>query len=337
MEIQQQAPRIIGLVPDLTNFTISVWSPIAAIARIMKNLLNSLNGTNTFASTPKFTASVVIIEAITKYKINIGNAFLSENCPPSYSAFFEVKTDNARVIGIIAKVRVNLTVLALSRVWLPSPHILSHVVAAAVTDDVSLIAVPANNPNGPPSTVENPMSLPKDGKIIAANTLKKKITEIDCATSSSSALITGAVAAIAEPPQMDDPTPIKIAYFSSMSKTFCIINATIKATDIVAIIIGKDWIPVCKITFKFNPNPKRTTAAWRTYLDVKLIPSSNLSFLCHTSEINIPNMIAIIGPPITGNIFPNTKDGMAIIKQTITPYEYFEIELNMWYNINFNL
>jgi len=38
--------------------------------------------------------------------------------------------------------------------------------------------------------------------------LKKKITEIACATSSSSASMTGAVAAIAEPPQMEDPTPV---------------------------------------------------------------------------------------------------------------------------------
>ena len=40
--------------------------------------------------------------------------------------------------------------------------------------------------------------------------LKKKITEIAVAMDSSLALITGAVAAIAEPPQIDDPTPTKV-------------------------------------------------------------------------------------------------------------------------------
>jgi len=45
--------------------------------------------------------------------------------------------------------------------------------------------------------VENPIRLPNGGKRIAASTLKKKITDIACATSSSSASITGAVAAMA--------------------------------------------------------------------------------------------------------------------------------------------
>ena len=40
--------------------------------------------------------------------------------------------------------------------------------------------------------------------------LNRKITEIACATSSSFASMTGAVAAIAEPPQIDDPTPTKV-------------------------------------------------------------------------------------------------------------------------------
>ena len=54
--------------------------------------------------------------------------------------------------------------------------------------------------------------------MIAASTLKKKITEIDCATSSSFASITGAVAAMAEPPQIDEPTPIKTEVFLCMDR-----------------------------------------------------------------------------------------------------------------------
>ena len=169
--------------------------------------------------------------------------------------------DKASVIGIIANVRVSLTVAALSSVWLPRFHILSHVAAAAVTEEVSLIAVPANMPNGPPLVVENPSILPMIGNIIAAITLKKKITEMDCATSSSSAPITGAVAAIAEPPQIDDPTPISIAEFLFMFKTFFMIKATRRAVEMVPTIIGRDCIPVAKITFKLRPNPKNTTAS----------------------------------------------------------------------------
>jgi hypothetical protein len=42
---------------------ISVFSPIAAIASMIKNLLSSLKGVNIEDATPKFVAMVVIIEA----------------------------------------------------------------------------------------------------------------------------------------------------------------------------------------------------------------------------------------------------------------------------------
>ena len=120
---------------------------------------------------------------------------------------------------MMAKVRVSFTVTALSKVALPNPHILSHVEAAAVTEEVSFTAVPAKMPNPSPDVVLKPRKLPKIGKIIAARTLKKKITEMDWATSSSSALITGAVAAMAEPPQMEEPTPMRVALFAGMGST----------------------------------------------------------------------------------------------------------------------
>ena len=67
------------------------------------------------------------------------------------------------IIGIILLCQKN-SKNALSSVELPSPHILSHVAAAAVTDDVSLIAVPAKIPKASPLTVENPNILPKIGR-----------------------------------------------------------------------------------------------------------------------------------------------------------------------------
>lgn len=112
-------------------------------------------------------------------------------------------------IGIIARVLVNFTVTALSSVWLPRLNIVSHVDAHAVTDDVSLTADPANIPKALPSVVENPIIRPRLGNKIAAKILKKNITDMAWAISSSSASITGAAAAIAEPPQIDDPTPNK--------------------------------------------------------------------------------------------------------------------------------
>lgn len=66
MPIQQQAPIIIGLPPVFTNFTILVFSPIAAIASTMKNLLNSFIGVKKDGETPKFKEIVVIMDAIIK-------------------------------------------------------------------------------------------------------------------------------------------------------------------------------------------------------------------------------------------------------------------------------
>ena len=50
------------------------------------------------------------------------------------------------VIGIMASVLVSFTVTATSNVSEPRAHILSHVDAAAVTDEVSFTAVPAKRP-----------------------------------------------------------------------------------------------------------------------------------------------------------------------------------------------
>ena len=82
-----------------------------------------------------------------------------------------------------------------------------------MTDDVSLMAVPAKMPNASPFVVEKPSSAPSVGKKMAASILKKKMTEIACATSSSSASMTEAVAATAEPPQkkMKEATYVAIS------------------------------------------------------------------------------------------------------------------------------
>ena len=72
------------------------------------------------------------------------------------------------------------------------------------------MAVPAKIPNASPLFVEKPNNVPSVGNNKAAIILNKKITEILWATSSSLASITGAVAAMAEPPQIEDPTPISV-------------------------------------------------------------------------------------------------------------------------------
>ena len=67
---------------------------------------------------------------------------------PSLSCSFLVRQNaSASVIGMIASVLVSFTVTALSSVSLPRLYILSQVDAHAVTEEVSLTAVPAKIPN----------------------------------------------------------------------------------------------------------------------------------------------------------------------------------------------
>lgn len=149
--------------------------------------------------------------------IKVGKIFFISIFVPFRLFFLPLINPSIIVIGIIARVLVNLTVTALSRVEDPKLYILSHVDAAAVTDEVSLIAVPANMPKASPLAVENPSHEPKVGNTRAAITLKKNITEIAWATSSSLASMTGAVATMAEPPQMDEPTPINMDKLEGIS------------------------------------------------------------------------------------------------------------------------
>ena len=117
--VQQHAPSKMGFPPDLMSFTILLFSPIAAIAIIMQNLLNSLSGVKTSPETPKFNATVVISEAIIKYTMKKGKDLLKLNplslllADLALCAFIMAST---KVIGMIAKVRVSFTVTALSRV-----------------------------------------------------------------------------------------------------------------------------------------------------------------------------------------------------------------------------
>ena len=73
----------------------------------------------------------------------------------------------------------------------------------------------------------------------AARILNRKITDIERATSSSSASITGAVAAMAEPPHIDEPTPISTAALDSIFSSFIIIKAVMSDEEIVQIITGR--------------------------------------------------------------------------------------------------
>ena len=84
--IQQEAPRRSGFPPDFINFITLLFRPMAAMAIMMKNLDSSFSGANTSALIPILIHAVVIIAAMMKYKINIGNALFMLKFP-AFSPF----------------------------------------------------------------------------------------------------------------------------------------------------------------------------------------------------------------------------------------------------------
>ena len=142
--------------------------------------------------------------------------------------------------------------------------------AAAVTEEVSLTAVPAKRPK---PSLERPSTPPRVGKIRAAMTLNRKMTEMAWAISSSSAPITGAVAAMAEPPQMEDPTPTSTEILLGIFIHLRSRNAITRDMVMVVQIMGRDWAPTLAISERFRPKPRRITAYCRIFLEVKAMPA----------------------------------------------------------------
>lgn len=63
---QQQAPRKRGFPPVLIKVIILLLRPTAAIAMVIKNLLNVFTGAKKDGATPKFDKTAVIMEAAIK-------------------------------------------------------------------------------------------------------------------------------------------------------------------------------------------------------------------------------------------------------------------------------
>ena len=137
-----------------------------------------------------------------------------------------------------------------------------------------------------------------------------------------------AVAAIAEPPQILEPTPTKVEILDGTFIALCSKKETISDVAIVETIIGKDCLPVFKMVDKLSPNPKRITAYCRIFFDVKVIPLCIfvLSFIIKVKII--PIKIAKTGPPITGKSFPKSQEGTEIARHNKSPNPLSLIKVN---------
>ena len=186
-----------------TSFIMSVLRPIAAIAITIKNLLSCFKKPKmslaTSSAAPLQTESYNCCNYRRQHKVedkhrkNLFKAYLFARAAACGNFFLfskPYKSKNKRNRNN-RKRSCKLNYCRIVKHGAVGWWSESQVEAAAVTDEVSLIAVPANKPK--PSFVI-PRKPPSVGKISAAITLKRKITEIDWAISSSSASITGAVA-----------------------------------------------------------------------------------------------------------------------------------------------
>ncbi len=111
-----------GLPPVRISLTKSVFRPMAAMARTMKNLLSSLMGAKTEAGIPAPMAMVVMTEAPdeveNKKREDIFKAYgLSAGKIRLFLLPGRIKARH-RVMGMMARVLVSFTVTALSG-WLP--------------------------------------------------------------------------------------------------------------------------------------------------------------------------------------------------------------------------
>ena len=114
------------------------------MAMIIMNFERSFNGLKIADGTPIDIVMVVTSEANRNQRMKFGIALVREKLSCVLS-FFDCQIESPRVIGMIASVLVNLTIVACSRMDVPCK--LSHELAVAVTEDVSLTAVPANIAN----------------------------------------------------------------------------------------------------------------------------------------------------------------------------------------------
>ncbi len=144
------------------------------------------------------------------------------------------------------------------------------------------------------------------------------------ATSFSLAWITGAVAAMAEPPQIEEPTPIKVASFVSSEKKRWKRKATIKAIEMVDRMTGSEDCPTAKTCEILRPKPSKITAYWSNFLELKVNPASSCLYDERKGCRSMPIKIAKTGAPITGKNPPKYQDRIEMRRQAKMPAPFFD-------------
>ena len=135
--------------------------------------------------------------------------------------------------------------------------------------------------------------------------------------------MTGAVAAMAEPPQIDEPTPTSVEIFRGMFMTRHRTKEITSEVVMVEMMMGSELAPTLAICPKLSPKPSNMTAYWRIFLEVYLMPGAAASMtpgrLRNICPITMPMIMAKTGPPMTSNRLPSSQAGTEITNASATP------------------
>jgi hypothetical protein len=141
---------------------------------------------------------------------------------------------------------------------------------------------------------------------------------------------------MAEPPHIEEPTPIRHDTFLSAFSIFIRIIAVNSDVRIVDMITGRLLVPTFAIVPRFSENPRIITAHCKIFFEVNLIPFFSRSFddnEGNKSVISIPVSIEKTGAPITSNenepveSLERNVDIAAIIMHNPTPQNLFLINV----------
>jgi DNA-binding winged helix-turn-helix (wHTH) protein len=134
--------------------------------------------------------------------------------------------------------------------------------------------------------------------------------------------MTGAVAAMADPPQMAVPTPISIFVFPFSFRSLPARYTVRKAAVRVKAIRTRVCAPALNTLNRFMLKPKRMIEYCSSFFDVYFTPSSKTAGLFQNAR-SIPNKIPSTGLPIMGTAEPMSHAGTAIMPARAMPGSFF--------------
>ena len=144
---------------------------------------------------------------------------------------------------------------------------------------------------------------------------------IDKAISWSRAPITGAVAAMAEPPQIAVPTPISTGTAPLSRSSRLSPHAVRKAIASVTKVSGSDANPVFATADSDSPNPSMTTEARSKGPCANLMPGRYRGWVMPAALTARPSKSAETAPPTTGTQAPNSIAGATTSATSNSPLE----------------